>query len=301
MARLYIFGNGFDCKHGLSTNYHNFSLFMRDDFTKVYQELGNAFFPNNPDMLWSDFENNMGKFDPLVWYMHNQAWCAGHNSRDLSEKFEDYQTQMQACFELWIKDKEEEIENIKPILDLSPDDYYINFNYTEVLEQVYGIPSSQILHIHGDASIDRAELLVVGHGLTEDDITTIGQKSLDSIESAIAVDSLTRPSQSFVTPYVCADESQKFLTILRKDTESIIAIHAAFFAKLRSVNRFIDEVVILGHSLFAVDVPYFRYLSDNVLDPDTKWKINIYPPEHESAILAHFKKVMAFDAEPVYM
>ena len=247
------------------------------------------------------FENNMGKFNPLVWYLHNQAWCAIHNSRDLSEKFEDYQTQMQACFELWIKDKEEEIENIKPILDLSPDDYYINFNYTEVLEQVYGIPSSQILHIHGDASIDRAELLVVGHGLSEDDITSIGKNAIRSIEVAVEKGSLSRTSQSSVTPYVCADESQKFLTILRKDTESIIAKHAAYFAKLRRASNCIDEVIILGHSLFAVDVPYFRHLSDNVLDPDTKWKINIYPPEHESTILAHFKKVMAFDAEPVYM
>lgn len=301
MAKLYIFGNGFDCKHNLSTNYYNFSLFMRDNFTKVYQELGSAFFPNNPDMLWSDFENNMGKFDPLVWYLHNQAWCTNHNSRDLSEKFEDYQTQMQACFELWIKDKEEEIESVKPILDLSPDDYYINFNYTEVLEQVYGIPSSQILHIHGDASIDRAELLVVGHGLTEDDISTIGQKSLDSIESVIADDSLTRPSQSFVTPYVCADESQKFLTLLRKDTESIIAKHKAFFAKLRRASNCIDEVIILGHSLFSVDVPYFRHLSDNVLDPDTKWNINIYPRNNESVILARFKQVMGFEAEPIYL
>lgn len=301
MAKLYIFGNGFDCKHNLSTSYHNFSLFMRDNFTKVYQELGNAFFPNNPDMLWSDFENNMGKFDPVVWYLHNQAWCTNNNSRDLSEKFEDYQTQMQACFELWIKDKEEEIESVKPILDLSPDDYYINFNYTEVLEQVYGIPSSQILHIHGDASIDRAELLVVGHGLTEDDITTIGQMSLDSIERAIADDSLTRPSQSSVTPYVYADESQKFLNKLRKDTESVIAKHAAFFAKLRRASNCIDEVIIFGHSLFAVDVPYFRYLSDNVLDPDTKWNINIYPRDNESVILARFKDVMDFDAEPVYM
>ena len=208
---------------------------------------------------------------------------------------------MQACFELWIKDKEEEIESVKPILDLSPDDYYINFNYTEVLEQVYGIPSSQILHIHGDASIDRAELLVVGHGLTEDDISTIGQKSLDSIESAIADDSLTRPSQSFVTPYVCADESQKFLNILRKDTESVIAKHAAFFAKLRRASNCIDEVIILGHSLFAVDVPYFRHLSDNVLDPDTKWNINIYPRNNESVILARFKQVMGFEAEPIYL
>lgn len=301
MAKLYIFGNGFDCKHGLSTSYHNFSRFMRNDFTKVYQELGNAFFPNNPDMLWSDFENNMGKFDPLVWYLHNQAWCANHNSCDLSEKFEDYQTQMQACFELWIKDKEEEIENIKPVLDLTPDDFYINFNYTEVLEQVYGIPSSHILHIHGDASVDRAELLVVGHGLTEDDITTIGKKSLDSIERTITDESLNRPSQSSVTPYVCADESQKFLTLLRKDTESIIAKHKAFFAKLRRASNCIDEVIILGHSLFAVDVPYFRHLSDNVLDPDTKWKVNIYPRDNESVILARFKEAMGFDAEPAYL
>ena len=100
---------------------------------------------------------------------------------------------------------------------------------------------------------------------------------------------------------MCADESQKFLTLLRKDTESIIAKHKAFFAKLRRASNCIDEVIILGHSLFAVDVPYFRHLSDNVLDPDTKWKVNIYPRDNESVILACFKEAMDFDAEPVYL
>lgn len=37
-------------------------------------------------------------------------------------------------------------------------DIYINFNYTHTLEEIYGIPSEQILHIHGEVGKDNLKL-----------------------------------------------------------------------------------------------------------------------------------------------
>ncbi len=52
----------------------------------------------------------------------------------------------------------------KPLLEsINKDARYINFNYTEFLELIYGINKENILYIHGDRR-NKNEQLVLGHG-----------------------------------------------------------------------------------------------------------------------------------------
>ena len=51
---------------------------------------------------------------------------------------------------------------IKPIVNLPKENaLYINFNHTPTLEEVYGIPVSRVLHIHGKA-MRKEELSLLG-------------------------------------------------------------------------------------------------------------------------------------------
>lgn len=49
----------------------------------------------------------------------------------------------------------------------------MNFNYTKTLEDVYGIPVSDILHIHGVVAEDKkadVDEIIVGHGMSKTEV-----------------------------------------------------------------------------------------------------------------------------------
>lgn len=167
---LYIIGNGFDLKHGMSTKYSDFKRWLFDNGRiDVIQELQKAFPAQNGDayILWSDFEKALGLYDinvVLNWSWEDlylteisiggQVFGAPNVLLDtrlpyiLSEAFAEW-----AC--------------IMPMPNLSKDyaldrcAYFLSFNYTDTFEVLYGIPEESIIHIHGRASFK--EKLVVGH------------------------------------------------------------------------------------------------------------------------------------------
>lgn len=50
---------------------------------------------------------------------------------------------------------------------------FMNFNYTKTLEDVYGIPASDILHIHGVVAEDKkadVDEIIVGHGMSKTEV-----------------------------------------------------------------------------------------------------------------------------------
>ena len=72
---LYIIGNGFDLKHGMSTKYSDFKRWLFDNGRiDVIQELQKAFPAQNGDayILWSDFEKALGLYDINV--VLNWSW-----------------------------------------------------------------------------------------------------------------------------------------------------------------------------------------------------------------------------------
>ncbi|MEL2356136.1 AbiH family protein, partial [Klebsiella pneumoniae] len=47
------------------------------------------------------------------------------------------------------------------IPSINRDSYFFTFNYTNTLQDIYGVPDENILHIHGNAKI--GQNLVIGH------------------------------------------------------------------------------------------------------------------------------------------
>ena len=131
----------------------------------------------------------------------------------------------------------------------------ITFNYTAVLETVYGIDEKKIIHIHGSLRQRDVEP-VLGHGNTErlNDI----QERLQEAEN---------------------EYDEKEMSICR-------VINNYYRHTFKDINRYIyklnrlskkkiDEIIVIGHSVAGVDIPYFKYI-DMLSNNSAHWKVYYY-------------------------
>jgi len=140
-----------------------------------------------------------------------------------------------------------------PPARIDPSAHFINFNYTNTLQQLYDVPSAQVWHIHGAAA--ESAPLVLGHGWrpkpTETRVAHLDLEQEDTrvIEGAQIID--------------------RYFERSFKPTAQIIADNAARFAALANV----DDIRVLGHSLSDVDLPYLERIATSVR-PTAKWRIS---------------------------
>lgn len=167
-------------------------VFEFDKYASVYFKICNHL---NEDIEthqtdWRDFESNLAK---ITWIevdgmdiLDKEGDLNGSHTTHLRETTSDqfnsaYHDMTQHFFEKWIGQVLEtpaydrlsdgDYDSLKQlILDRKSDSYFLTFNYTPVLEEVYDVPKDNILHIHGE--IDEGGL-VVGHGeeLSDSDYT----------------------------------------------------------------------------------------------------------------------------------
>lgn len=157
---LYIIGNGFDLYHGVKSSYGSFRKWLQTHDYDTYQTYETVC---DYDALWSDFETGMAyvsrdfflesglaffpdsKSDPDEWSAADILLggdAATSSAYELLDK-------LKKDFHKWVcslsvpRDYKDKM--------LYVDDYarFLTFNYTTFLESHYGIPSSQINHIHG--------------------------------------------------------------------------------------------------------------------------------------------------------
>jgi hypothetical protein len=146
-------------------------------------------------------------------------------------------------------------------------DYYINFNYTETLEQNYNISSHNILHIHGYRK--NQETLIIGYARDE-----------------------TRDIKlsTFGGNYKYAhDRLNEALALLRKNTDAIISKNKAFFTQLREAN--ISEIYSYGFSFSKVDLPYVKEIISAVKGGrNILWNISCHNPAHYTIFMETVRK-----------
>jgi len=154
VSTLYIIGNGFDLAHGLKTSYKDFFDYLRStaegrDLLENLSWFNDSIarqLQKEDQTDWCDFEDGFTglNFDPAK--MKNSIY--GKTPEEIvvnviaKTKAELRSFIMRSYYRA----------PIKPIMDLPKENaLYINFNYTPTLEDVYGIPESRVLHIHGEA------------------------------------------------------------------------------------------------------------------------------------------------------
>lgn len=285
--KLFILGNGFDIGHKIPCRYSDFYNYLIENRHDILEVMEKFYSVESDSDLWSDFETSLEEniiYDSLTDIIgENSPNFGSDDFRDgdwydaqiyVEQECEELLENIRNGFEEWIKSLD--ITNIKKAYNLDKSDYYITFNYTEILEQKYRIPIHKILYIHNKIG----EELIFGHGKKSENFNV--RQALYGDENAFLttdedgnVESEEVGHEKFAENAVCS-----FYDMMRKPTEAIIENNSDNFNELKSI----DEVVILGHSYNQIDFPYFKKISE-IIDNSVRWTLFYYSEDDvQSAI-----------------
>lgn len=271
---LFIIGNGFDLGHGLPTRYWNFRCYLeehRGDFLRDFEEKYYLRGEGLQTYLWNDLELNLANIDEdvLIEQMY-QSTDLGLESGNigiedtLNYYFADefmYIEKLTTYLKEWIEVVNQELDGMNrrtSLINESHQDIFMNFNYTTTLEDIYNISRLNVLHIHG--VIDSDNELVLGHS-NSSRINYFNEKYTDYQNR---FDEQSAPIYNVLTDYC----SKTY-----KDVNNYI--HKLFSLNFDAVER----VIIIGHSLGDVDLPYFEEVKERV-NGDTAWHVYYYDENH---------------------
>lgn len=169
------------------------------------------------------------------------GWNCKYIEENLKEKFKEWIEQIEIS----------QSTGTSKVHDLDKKATYLTFNYTDTLEEIYKIPSAQILHIHGTTSDP-----IFGHNTSScksytDEPWIISDEAEDNVKSLF--DATSKP----------------VLEILNNNNN--------FFIGLSTVT----EVKIMGHSLNDIDMPYIEKIAENV-SPQAIWHVSFFEKKERS-------------------
>lgn len=277
MKHLYIIGNGFDLFTGLHTSYSDFKRWLEVNNIFVYENMLAAY--NMDGEWWNDFETQLGMLDVEEYTrrftpLEKSSTEILADLKEREQKGEDQRQKgdgvpnlyantpcanrlrglldiLQFCFERWVDDCQKSINN--PIYaDIERDDsYFINFNYTDVLEGLYKIPGNRVLHLHGRAS--KHERLIIGHN-----------------------------SHPYGDMHASKDIEKTCLELSRyeKNPYEFINKHA----DLPEILSMVEEIHVYGFSISPIDEDYLDWIERNV-PQCRKWEFNWYSDKDKERIV----------------
>lgn len=194
---------------------------------------------------WSGFEDYLGfVVDGINWeepspYGYLDPHLVARNCEDEADVFgEFFRTATDYFFSEWVDSiiDTEEYQQLFPnkeiVTELKDKSYFLTFNYTPVLEEIYGVSSNRICHIHGEVG----EGVIVGHN--------------------------RHLTNYYDNPTDRRTYHDMILEDVRKQTTSIYKKHIRFFEQLHGVKR----LVFIGFNLDSpelVDRYYFEKLFSN--------------------------------------
>jgi hypothetical protein len=278
-STLFVIGNGFDIIHGVRSSYYHF----RDSMGKRSQlrealELG-----IKKKDLWADFENGLAYMNTEFLIKNVGSWMyifdvKEEDDEDFSaadfflavetavEPLQTIQRELPKRFRLWINTLQPSVGS-KPLTDIIDKECrYINFNYTEFLESLYGVPNNKILYIHGNRQ-NKKEELILGHSPDAGD----EYYEEDLSKRVFPGDQMTQTlfdAQETADNYI-----GDYFDATTKNTNAIIGKNADFFNSITNT----ETIITIGYSLSPVDYPYFEeILNKNVNRASITWFISWY-------------------------
>lgn len=247
MTTLVILGNGFDIWHDLPTSYWHFYKkygSYLEDHTQYFIDF------YNHDTEWNNFEESLGSFDYDSFHDH-AAWqpsleeMADNPSSlygfqdEITIKKDELVGDITSSFEDWISSVD--VKKAKQLISLPESFRFINFNYTTTLQDVYGIPEKNILHIHG--KVRRG--IIFGH----------------SNNSSVSIQETDQP---------WFEDSQRdastVSSVFHKPVDEILKRNKDQILQYGDVTN----IVVIGHSINDIDIPYFKCILNSY--PDAEWK-----------------------------
>lgn len=272
---LYVIGNGFDIHHGVWSRYSDFANFLKINNYSLYDKFTTIC---HVDFLWSEFERalayvNRDYFLGIGEVMMPYDWA---EDKSYSELFlpADYVRGEAECFwkevQKWFRKWTRQIRwfdkyNSKKI---RIDDYarFITFNYTPFLETVYGIPAENILYMHGKA-INKHNLPIIGHD-GSDTFELWSKSNPKGYKRYYTSARSVLPEEEMMTEAV-----EEYFDLSRKPVADILKKNESFINDLYDIRT----IIILGHSLGDVDMPYFKAIhAANDNPTQIKWYMSYY-------------------------
>jgi hypothetical protein len=329
---LFIIGNGFDIMHGVKSSYYNF----RDSIGRkniLRFTLENYI---RQDDVWGDFEDGLAYLDREMMLGTLDDWL---DDFDVPDEDDDdfsaadyFAAQDIATSQIYILTLElpkrfrKWISTLKPLSLSKPvdniikmDARYINFNYTEFLETIYGVPQENILYIHGDRR-DKKNQLVLGHGHDIEEVFEEwyqANKNREEFQPRLLEKDrrYDHNDNPVYLGYFLKDETkgnwksqmrydainntvgliEDYYDNSAKKTSDVIIKNQSYFKSLEGIKN----IVVIGHSLSKVDYPYFKeIIKYNTNSADLKWFISWYSSDGLRKI-TEFVSEMKIPAESI--
>lgn len=284
--KLYVIGNGFDIAHGLPCKFSDFYNFLKLNRQDVLREMEDFYYIESDSDLWSDFEAGLERdiiYDKLTETIGENSPCiASDDFRDrdwynaqiqIEDDCDQLLELIRSGFEEWIRSLK--THNISPCYNIEEGAKFFTFNYTEILETVYKISTSDILHIHNKVG----ENLIFGHGKNSSEFNV--KEALYGDEKAnLTCDEFGNIESNEVGHEQFAESAvEAFYIKMKKDTAAVINHQKTFFDNLYGVN----EVHVLGHSYNEIDFPYFEEIASSIKN-NTNWFLSYFSDiDRESA------------------
>lgn len=227
--KLYVIGNGFDLAHGMETSYGKYLSYVKqksNDNNKWSDILD--YYPED-HKFWSDAERYICKIErePFLALKKYFGVCL----------LEELLIKIRDSFESFIINAEQKIDLLPTIFKLDSNAFFLTFNYTSVLEELYKIDANRIIHLHnttGDAVLRQfykldANELVLGHGPQPTDYFFWSDSQVGSDKDYI-----------------------QFRNKTQKNTQEIIRKNG-LWEILAKLQKHITEVVFFGFSFAPAD------------------------------------------------
>lgn len=301
--KLFIIGNGFDIGHGLPTGYWDFRTFLDlvyPEFLRSFEEHYDIYPGMSADAkkktLWSRFESNLANIDEDTIIdigtsieLNLESGDVGIEDTLYSHFTDEYQyiEKLAGYLKQWVRSIK--IRDCLPrtsIIDKSNRDLFLTFNYTAVLENVYGITPGNIVHIHGSLR-DYTHDPVLGHS---------NKERLQKIRNRIAeAEKIFDEKECSICRVVNDYYNRTF-----KDTRRY-TVYLSHYAE-----KDISDIIVIGHSLDGIDMPYFSII-DSYTGKNRMWTVYCYdmdeaPAKRQSLIDAGIdsNRIVTVNADDFY-
>ena len=243
--KLYIIGNGFDKHHGLKTSYWDFRIWLENhNCVGLIKDMGTMFpkVVGNNFLLWKDFEMALGYYDAsdihdVFFQGKDDQWWNEKVQNRVVDYIKPILINVREMLKDWINDID--LDGIKTYVKNIENDVesmFLTFNYTLLLERVYYIQRENICHIHGSIEEDKC---ITGHNVYNAEL----QYYNDNVNKEKSVNNIIALMNTY-----------------RKPVNDIIKQHSVFFESLKDIN----QVVVYGHSLSSIDMPYFQEIVNHI-------------------------------------
>lgn len=269
---IVIVGNGFDVNHGLPSSYANFKEWLSANDKDLFDFLDR--YIDASGEWWNDFERNLSginvpqliKDTPLKKAPTSTITGLPPSfSHPASWKLDDIRKKLSTRFTEWVKNIDD--EDVKKTVDLPMASLYISFNYTNILEQVYGIDENRIVYIHGKAS--RGDELIFGHG-----------KNQFVLEKDVMQRYGLYRSSDFYKAGTYGD-SEYELTHHLSYWQKYIQLANHYDVLLPAVKN-ANMVYVYGLSFSEVDYPYIQWIIEK--NPSLKWLVSWHSEKDKKCI-----------------